>query len=156
MSSKNYDVIIERGHSEINDRIIDFLKPKIQGRYLDVGCNTGWLLEEVPNGVGVEPSAPLVKRATNKGLNVIEGSGEKLPFEEKEFDTVVLSCVLEQCEDWRKVLKECRRVGKRVIGINPYPGSPWGIKGGWVKSIIQPYEFITTERLDSDRYYFEI
>jgi SAM-dependent methyltransferase len=152
MPSKNYDVIIERGHSEINDRIIDFLKTKIKGNFLDVGCNTGWLVKEL-SGFGIDASPEMVKIANDP--RIILGKAEKLPFRDKEFDTVVLSCVLEQCDRPQDALKEARRVGKRVIGINPYPGSRWGKIGGWVKSIISPEEFNYTEKIDDERYYFE-
>lgn len=152
--TNNYNVIIERGHTEINDRIIDFLKTKIKGKFLDVGCNTGWLVKELPNGTGIDASVNMVNRA--KDFRIIYGWAEKLPFKDKEFDTVVLSCVLEQCQRPEIALQEALRVGKRVIGINPYPGSPWGKIGGWVKSIIKPSNFKYTEKFDNDRYYFEI
>lgn len=156
MHAKDYDVVIERGRSEINDRIIDFLKPKIRGKYLDVGCNTGWLLEEVPGGVGVDASKQLVEMAVEKGLDVRYAYAENLPFGNRSFDTVVLSCVLEQCDDWQDALEEAQRVGKRVIGINPIPGSRWGVEGGWVKSVIPEDTFPYTELVDDERYYFEI
>ncbi|MEA1925840.1 MAG: class I SAM-dependent methyltransferase [Patescibacteria group bacterium] len=151
MPKKNYDVVIERGHSDINDRIIDFLKTKIEGHFLDIGANTGWLLEEVPNGIGIDASPEMVKKSGGK---VMLGVAENLPFQDNEFDTVVMSCVLEQCKDWKKALKEAQRVGKKVIGINPYPNSPWGELRGWVRSVIPP--FGKHERFDQDRYYFEI
>jgi SAM-dependent methyltransferase len=150
--SEPYSLVIERGHSEINDRIIDFLKTKIKGKFLDVGCNTGWLVKDL-DGIGVDASPVMVEKANDK--RVILARAEELPFKDNEFDTVVLSCVLEQCDDWKIALKEAKRVGKKVIGINPYPGSPWGVIGGWVKSIIPPGEFKYTEKFDEHRYYFE-
>jgi SAM-dependent methyltransferase len=151
MSTENYNCVIERGHNEINDRIIDFLKTKIKGRYLDVGANTGWLLREVEGGTGIDSSPLMVEKS---GGLVKLGKAEKLPFKDKEFDTVVLSCVLEQCEMPQEALQEAMRVGKRVIGINPYPGSRWGKIGGWVKSVIKP-NFKYIEKIDDERYYFE-
>ena len=153
MPKKDYDCVIERGHNKINDKLIDFLKTKIRGKYLDVGANTGWLLREVPKGMGIDASPVMVEKSD--GL-VKLGYAESLPFESKSFNMVVLSCVLEQCENPDKVLEEARRVGRRVIGINPIPGSPWGKIGGWVKSIISPEKFTYTEEIDKDRYYFEL
>lgn len=154
MSQKTYDIIIERGKSPINDAIIDFLKTKIKGSYLDIGANTGWLLREVPGGVGIDNSPLMIYGA--KDCKMILADAEHIPFHNNAFDMAVMSCVLEQCADWHKALAEARRVARKVIGINPYPGSPWGVEGGWVKSIIDPSNFPYVEQFDKDRYYFEI
>lgn len=134
-----YNVIIEQGRSKDNDDIIDFLIPECKGYTLDIGANAGYLISKLPNAVGVDNSPIVVDKAKELGRNVILVK-DKLPFEDKTFDTVVLSCVLEQCEDWEKVLNEALRVSKgKVIGINPIPEkSSWGFVGGWVKSIIKP------------------
>jgi ubiquinone/menaquinone biosynthesis C-methylase UbiE len=102
----------------------------------------------------------LVPKCVGKVLDI----KDKLPFEDKTFDTVVLSCVLEQCDDWEKVLIEALRVCKeKVIGINPIPEkSPWGFVGGWVKSVIKPdylksFYGATIQYPDiAGKYYFEI
>jgi len=153
MPKETYNCVIERGHDDINDNIIDFLKTKIQGKYLDVGANTGWLLKEKEGGTGIDASPDMVEKSN--GL-VQLGNAEDLQFKDKEFDVVVLSCLLEQCHDWRLALSEAKRVGKKVIGINPKPGSRWGTIGGWVKSIIPEATFQYTKSFDNERYYFEI
>ena len=153
----HYNVVIEKGHSPINDAIIEFIAARIKGKYLDVGCNTGFLLESVPGGYGADASPIMVGIAVAKGLPVILADAENLPFKDKEFDTVILSCVLEQIEDWQQSFNEAKRVGKRVIGINPYPGATWGKIWGWVKSIIPPEEIGgTIIPFDHERYYFEV
>lgn len=154
----HYNVVIEKGHTPVNDAIIAFIASQIKGRYLDVGCNTGFLLETVPNGVGVDLSPIMVEKAKAKGLNVHLANAENLPFEDKEFDTVVLSCVLEQTENWKQALNEALRVGNRVIGINPFPGSTWGRIWGWVKSVIPPEEIPGAHVMPFDnlRYFFEV
>ena len=135
----DYDVIIEQGHSKENDAIINFLVPKCTDKVLDIGANAGYLISKLPDAIGVDTSPIVVDKAKELGRNVSLVK-DKLPFEDKTFDTVVLSCVLEQCKDWEKVLNEALRVCKgKVIGINPIPEkSSWGFVGGWVKSIIEP------------------
>ena len=135
----DYDVIIEQGRSKENDAIIKYLVPKCVGKVLDIGANAGYLISKLPDAIGVDNSPIVVNKAKELGRNVILIK-DKLPFEDKTFDTVVLSCVLEQCEDWEKVLNEALRVCKgKVIGINPLPEkSAWGFVGGWVKSVIRP------------------
>ena len=160
MPEAAYTTVIERGYTRANDLIIDFLLPRIHGYWLDIGCNTGWLLSEAPGGVGVDASVDLVQKARAKGLDARHASAEALPFVDGEFEMAVLSCVLEQCPDWRAALREAERVAARVIGINPIPGaSPWGHVRGWVKSVIPEAEMESlgywTERIDDQRYFFE-
>jgi ubiquinone/menaquinone biosynthesis C-methylase UbiE len=135
-----YPNLISRGLHEINDAMCDYLKTKIEGRWLDVGANIGTLLAEVPNGVGIDLSLEAVKKAGEAGHNVIHADAKDLPFEDDTFDTVVLSCVLEQIPMWQDALDEAIRVCKgKVIGLNPIPKeSIWGEVGGteWVKSVI--------------------
>ncbi len=139
-STQPYSLVIDRHQNQMNDEIFDALKPMISGRWLDVGCNIGVLLDEVPNGVGVDASPLMVAEAVRRGRDVRLADACHLPFEDKEFDTVVLSCVLEQIADWRAALAEAKRVGRRVIGINPIPGSPWGVIQGAVQAILPPAE----------------
>jgi SAM-dependent methyltransferase len=160
MPEAAYSTIIERGYTPINDAILDWLIPRIRGRWLDIGCNTGALLSEVPRGYGVDASPGLVAMAREKGLEARYGDATALPFDDREFECAVLSCILEQIPDWRGALAEAERVAGRVIGVNPIPGaSPWGSVGGWVRSVIPEAEMqelgYRTERMDRQRYYFE-
>jgi len=135
--------VIQRGRSPLTDAIHDFLLPRISGHWLDIGCNAGWMLSDIPNGVGVEPSLYLVELALAKGLDVHHGWAEELPFPAASFDTALMASVLQNIENWREALSEARRVAKRIIGVSAYPGSPWGIVGGrhpWVRSVVYPLE----------------
>lgn len=158
-----YTVIIEKGHKLANDAIIEFLIPRVEGNWLDVGCNTGWLLSCVPNGVGVDATRAMVQRAAAKRLRVCWAWGEALPFPDDCFDCVVLGSVLEQSSSPNSVLREALRVGGKVIGINPYPDSPWGegSRSPWANSVIYPGKFgrrwnASVEHFDRYRWYFEI
>jgi ubiquinone/menaquinone biosynthesis C-methylase UbiE len=110
---------IRRGQSAMNDYIIDFLKTQISGEYLDIGCNSGWLLSELPGGMGVDIDRYLVKRAKAKGLKVVTSTAECLPFSRDTFDISVLSMVLQNIINWEDALGEAIRVSKKCIGIIP-------------------------------------
>jgi ubiquinone/menaquinone biosynthesis C-methylase UbiE len=167
---KEYSTIIERGRDKINDDIFDYLLPRLNGKVLDIGCNTGYLLSVYKGeSRGVDASSLMVAKAVAKGLDVIQADACKLPFENKVFDTVVLSCVLEQIEDWKTALKEAMRVGKTIIGFNPIPKSDqWGFIQGSVKSVIDTNEMLKEVMLNNglsvvhfdnyikNKYYFEI
>lgn len=159
MPEAPYSTVIERGYTPANDRIIDWLKPRIVAPYIDIGCNTGWLLSEVPGGIGIDRSPVMVEAARAKGLDVIEADAARIPLD-GPFETAVLSCVLEQCPDPGAVIAEARRLAKRVIGIASIPGaSIWGTVCGWTVSIL-PEAWMqslgaTTERIDNERYFFE-
>jgi len=159
-----YDVIIEKGHAAENQRIHDFLMPRIEPPWLDVGCNTGWLLEDVAGGMGIDATREMVVLACLKGLLVQHGRAERLPFDDDAFATVVLSSVLEQCDDPDTALQEALRVSRgKVIGVNPYPDSPWGhgTASRWVQNVFEPEEFATRweatiERVSKTTWYFEM
>lgn len=138
-----YGIIIEKDHCELSDIIHACMVSRVTAPYLDVGCNTGWLLKDVAGGVGLDATWALAQRAKSKELNVVWGWGEHLPFADKSFACVVLSGVLEQCVEPVLVLREALRVGRRVIGINPCPDSPWGkaSQSPWVKSVLESESF---------------
>jgi SAM-dependent methyltransferase len=166
--NKEYRIKIDKGHHPINDAIFNFIinKLKIHRKrassnnknfsYLDIGCNVGVILKEIEGGTGVDNSQYLIKVALEQGLNVKLADALDLPFDDDIFDVAILSCVLEQLENWTEVLKEAKRVSRVVIGINPMPGSDWGRKGGYVRSIIPMEVFTHVEVIAHiDKYYFE-
>ncbi|MFH1024516.1 MAG: class I SAM-dependent methyltransferase [Planctomycetota bacterium] len=62
------------------------------GRVLEVGCGTGRLAMKLPAGtryVGTDLAGPLLARARGKGLAVVFGAGEELPFRNESFDAVL-------------------------------------------------------------------
>jgi ubiquinone/menaquinone biosynthesis C-methylase UbiE len=156
---RDYDVFITRGHSPTNDAVFDWMKPRIQGRYIDVGCNVGVLLEEVPNGVGIDRSPLVLEQARKKGLDVHLASAEELPFDDGEFDTAVLSGVLNQCDNPETAITEALRVARRIIGYNPLPGGRWGVIRDWTRSIVPADTMIrygcVCSPFDENHYWFE-
>ncbi len=89
---------------------------------LEVGCGGGIMCEEIArigfNTVGIDPSEPSIKTATEHAIesglkvNYVNGTGEALPFDDNSFD-VVFSCdVLEHVQDLPVVISEISRVLK--------------------------------------------
>jgi len=72
-------------------------------KVLEVGCGDGTRLEWLRNNLdadcfGVEPSPKAVAEAVSKGLNVIQGTADVLPFEDQSFDIVIFAFCLYLCD----------------------------------------------------------
>jgi len=97
---------------------------------LDVGCGGGLALnaigEQRPDlhRVGLERSEKTAQAARNLfGLEVIDGSADALPFEDKSFDVVMANEILEHLPwgVYEDTLRELARVAKKTILITtPY------------------------------------
>lgn len=90
---------------------------KKKGRLLDIGCTTGFLLDEARKRgwktSGVEISSWASRYAGEKyGLDVINGSLKKASFPDRSFDVIVMLDVLEHLPNPKETLLEIRRVLK--------------------------------------------
>ncbi|WP_029688257.1 class I SAM-dependent methyltransferase [Thermoanaerobacter sp. A7A] len=90
---------------------VKLLMPKFE-KGLEVGIGTGKFA--VPLGIksGVEPSYQMRKIALERGLNVVDGVAENLPFEDNSFDLVLMVTTVCFVDDVLKSFKECFRVLK--------------------------------------------
>ncbi|HHW57858.1 MAG TPA: class I SAM-dependent methyltransferase [Clostridia bacterium] len=90
---------------------VKLLMPKFE-KGLEVGIGTGKFA--VPLGIksGVEPSYQMRKIALERGLNVVDGVAENLPFEDNSFDLVLMVTTVCFVENVLKSFKECFRVLK--------------------------------------------
>ncbi len=102
----------------------------IDGYILDLGIGTG-VFSKVFKGyvVGIDPAYNPLKIAYNRGVDVVQGFGEKLPFRSNVFDLVVMTVTLCFLDNPDHVLKEVYRVlvrkGYIVSCIVPRDSS-WG------------------------------
>jgi ubiquinone/menaquinone biosynthesis C-methylase UbiE len=99
------------------------------GRVLEIGVGTGLSFPHYPPEVelvGVEPSAPMVRRARRRAdelgreVTIVQAPAEALPFEDGSFDTAVSLAVLCTVDDPARALGELRRVlrpGGRLLFI---------------------------------------
>lgn len=119
---------------------------------LDVGANSGEFMKmllERRKGVkvkGIDLSEVAVQKAKEKGLDVILGDGESLPFEDASFDYVVLMEVIVHVHDPKKLLKEIKRVLKKdgvLLGSAPHKNLEMNI---WDDQRLH-HAYYTTEEL---------
>jgi len=98
------------------------------GRCLDVGCGTG-ISTEVVSGlgwstVGVDLSADMLEVARGRGLEVVQGSADALPFGDETFDAAVSVWTHTDFEDFSSVVGETARVLRPeapVVYIGAHP-----------------------------------
>jgi len=103
-------------------------------KILEIGCATGYILskayeERKIEGIGIDIRRDrlLYAKITHSSLEFINGSGNFLPFKDKTFDIVLLPDILEHV-DYEKaiaILKEGKRVGKKVLISVPTPTGKW-------------------------------
>jgi len=90
-------------------------------RALEVGVGTGRFAASLGIRFGIDPSENMLRVAKGRGITVVRGVGESLPFREKSFELVLLVATLCFVSDPLGVLREARRVlkggGKLVLGL---------------------------------------
>ena len=102
-----------------------YLYPRISklliGRVLDVGCGLGGMIRYRPNTIGVDINLHNVQYCQEQRLLAHSMTNDLLPFENNQFDSVLLDNVLEHISRPEPLLKEIQRVlkinGVLVIGV---------------------------------------
>ena len=93
-------------------------KCKMRPKALEVGCGPGFVMDMLKPLLdirGIDIDQDMVSMCKARGLNVVQGRGEELPFKDGEFDIVYCSFLLLLVKDPLKVLMEMRRVSKRWV-----------------------------------------
>lgn len=90
---------------------------------LDVGCGTGSVLEQLAakkvgtSFTGIEIGTERSQHQGGKNLQIRGYDGKKIPYDDKTFDLVYATHVLEHVTDERGFLAELRRVSRRYIYV---------------------------------------
>jgi len=88
---------------------------------LEVGVGSGRFA--VPLGIcyGIDPSPALIQMAKRRGVEVVIGEGEHLPYRDCSFDYVLMMTVVCFLDDPLTVFREARRVlvseGNLIVGF---------------------------------------
>lgn len=88
-----------------------------RSRVLDIGCGNGFLAQLIAKNKQAEVTCVDVEDFNQTDLPTVLFDGVSLPFEDKEFDIVVLSYVLHHSQLQKQLLLEAARVcrGKIII-----------------------------------------
>jgi len=92
-------------------------------RSLEVGVGTGRFAEKLGIDYGIDIAPSPLKKARGRGIKVVLGRAENLPFKKDSLEVVALIVTLCFVENPGKVLEECWRVlrpeGKLILGVIP-------------------------------------
>jgi ubiquinone/menaquinone biosynthesis C-methylase UbiE len=124
ISIKNKLIDFARKHyyAKIFASVIRKVCPK--GKILEAGCGSGMILKELRNDYicyGCDNSEQSLKVARENCDDLKLCDIRKLPYEDKEFELVFNQGVMEHFSEreFVKILKEMKRVGKKVLIIVP-------------------------------------
>ncbi len=91
------------------------------GEGIEIGVGSGRFAAPLGIKVGVEPSGKMREIAQKRGIEVIDGVAEELPFGDSRFDFVLMVTTLCFLDDIEVGLKEAHRVlksgGSLIIGF---------------------------------------
>ncbi|MCR4286487.1 MAG: class I SAM-dependent methyltransferase, partial [Deltaproteobacteria bacterium] len=97
---------------------------------LEIGVGTGRFAMHFPGAYGLDPARGALNLAQKRGIKCVNGAGERLPFRDNVFKTVMIIATLCFVKEPLSVIHEAARVlapgGISVIGFIPR-GSPWGM-----------------------------
>lgn len=108
------------------DAEVFYLPAHAGGRWLEIGCGQGRMLEKMKSwgwdveGLDLDPAA--VENTRKRGLKVNQGSLIEQAYPDDSFDAVVMNHVIEHVYDPRQLLKEIHRVlkpGGSYVAITP-------------------------------------
>jgi ubiquinone/menaquinone biosynthesis C-methylase UbiE len=131
-NAKEYDEWFEK-HPAVFESELNALRSHVpRGETgIEVGVGTGRFAKALGIQFGVEPAAAMRDISSSRGINVVEGVAEKLPFSDESFDFVLFVTTLCFVRDPLQALKEARRIlkpeGVVIVGIID-KNSPLGMR----------------------------
>jgi ubiquinone/menaquinone biosynthesis C-methylase UbiE len=148
----------ERGkgyHRLIDDLEVEIAAPFAQGRrILEAGCGTGLILGRLAlyaaSAWGFDLSASMVKKAQQRGLNVVLGDITHIPFADAAFDLVCSFKVLAHVPDIRAALGEIARVTKPGGFMLLEFYNPWSLR--YLAKRLAGPQAVSKRRTEADVY----
>ncbi len=88
---------------------------------VEIGVGTGRFAQPLGIETGLEPSPKMAEIARERGVDVVSGVAEALPFEDESFDFALMVTTICFVDDVQKALKEVYRIlkpgGYIVVGF---------------------------------------
>jgi SAM-dependent methyltransferase len=123
-----YDKPFGKSAFNLEKACIASLCKNLRQPFLEIGVGTGRFAEALKIKYGIDSSVGVLRFAKKRGITVIRGKGEKLPFPSKSFGAVFIIVTLCFVDEPIKVLEEASRVlrddGCIILGLI-LRESPW-------------------------------
>jgi len=120
--STEYDSWFERNKSAYESELsaVKELLPET-GKGVEVGAGSGRFALPLGIEIGVEPSQHMREIAEKRGLTVVDGRAENLPFDDASFDFALMVTTICFVDDIEKAFSEVYRVlkpeGSLIVGF---------------------------------------
>jgi len=92
-----------------------------EGKGIEIGVGSGRFAYPLSIGFGLDPSEEMLRIADERGIQVVRGVGEKIPFKNGSFDFALIVTTICFFDDPLKALKETARIlkpeGTIIIGF---------------------------------------
>src|SRR3989304_5857942 len=142
--AQSYDLWYDTEGKLLYESELDCVRPFIKDgdRTLEVGAGTGRFAMHFKGAIGLDPSLGALNIAKHRGVKVVCGIGESLPFKSSVFDCVLFVLTLCFVKDPLTVIKEAKRVLKdngRVVICFISKDSSWGRLSGEKKEKVESF-----------------
>jgi len=112
--ARDYDFWFEKNKYIYESEILA-IKKVIQNKInsLEIGVGTGRFAVPLNIEIGIEPSDSMIKIAKNRGIKIIKGIGEYLPFKNETFDIILMVTTICFLKNPFKAITEIHRILKK-------------------------------------------
>lgn len=116
-----YDKPFGKSAFNLEKACMESLCKNLRQPFLEIGVGTGRFAEALKIEYGIDISTSVLKFAEERGIAVIKGKGERLPFINNSFGAIFIIVTLCFVDDPLKVLEEAARVlkneGRIILGL---------------------------------------
>jgi len=121
---KLFKKLYERAAEKMVFEMEGFIKEK--EKILDLGCGSGILAKKLKEKLKVEILGIDVTDKRIEKIPFQKFDGKKIPFKENSFETILISFVLHHTQNPIEILKEAKRVAKKIIVFEDLPENTLG------------------------------
>lgn len=102
--------------------MVKVIETRLEGkRLLDLGCGSGIVTKQIQEKTKIEVLGVDIEDQRIEKIPFKKFDGKNLPFKQNFFDIILISFVLHHTSNPLEVLKEAKRVGKKIIIFEDTP-----------------------------------